>query len=123
RLHLVRRALSLPLRCLSLFVLLLRRPPSSPLFPYTTLSRSVRSRRHDRVPPRVPRLCGALAGGAARGVHAPRRRRRLGSLLQHRSEEHTSELQSLTISYAVFCLKKKTQHECARHTRTHITAP
>src|SRR5438093_8929591 len=26
---------------------------------------------------------------------------------QRRSEEHTSELQSLTISYAVFCLKKK----------------
>src|SRR3546814_3657359 len=34
-----------------------------------------------------------------------------GDLLQNRSEEHTSELQSLMrISYAVFCLKHKTQH-------------
>src|SRR5689334_12290659 len=29
-----------------------------------------------------------------------------------RSEEHTSELQSSQISYAVFCLKKKTQRQC-----------
>src|SRR3546814_4707320 len=34
-----------------------------------------------------------------------------------RSEEHTSELQSLMrISYAVFCLKKKNQHKCATRT-------
>src|SRR3546814_10527694 len=33
-------------------------------------------------------------------------------ILTHRSEEHTSELQSLMrISYAVFCLKKKTKHQ------------
>src|SRR3546814_4376376 len=42
----------------------------------------------------------------------------------HRSEEHTSELQSLMrISYAVFCLKKKT-HTCQNHlltTKAHIT--
>src|SRR3546814_1630904 len=39
-----------------------------------------------------------------------------------RSEEHTSELQSLMrISYAVFCLKKKTQHKNknAQHKRIH----
>src|SRR3546814_10803291 len=36
------------------------------------------------------------------------RRAQIGKLLDHRSEEHTSELQSLMrISYAVFCLKKK----------------
>src|SRR3546814_1052472 len=36
----------------------------------------------------------------------------------HRSEEHTSELQSLMrISYAVFCLKKKTTHQHQSHTR------
>src|SRR3546814_10500963 len=35
-----------------------------------------------------------------------------GPRIHGRSEEHTSELQSLMrISYAVFCLKKKTQHE------------
>src|SRR3546814_6570691 len=38
-----------------------------------------------------------------------------------RSEEHTSELQSLMrISYAVFCLKKKTTNNTIQHTRNHI---
>src|SRR3546814_8850652 len=41
----------------------------------------------------------------------------------HRSEEHTSELQSLMrISYAVFCLKKKTRKQNKHHPPTH-TAP
>src|SRR3546814_1096363 len=36
----------------------------------------------------------------------------LAALLLKRSDEHTSELQSLMrISYAVFCLKKKTHHK------------
>src|SRR3546814_937850 len=46
--------------------------------------------------------------------------------LGERSEEHTSELQSLMrISYAVFCLKKKTSIKCRRGTilRTHIHTP
>src|SRR6187402_3669420 len=70
------------------FFLMIRRPPRSTrlatLFPYTTLFRSRPA--SDRCPVLgVPALC-------------PRAR----------SEEHTSELQSqLTISYAVFCLKKK----------------
>src|SRR3546814_8950253 len=43
-----------------------------------------------------------------------------GELAEWRSEEHTSELQSLMrISYAVFCLKKYTE----RHTRDHTTTP
>src|SRR3546814_1107245 len=51
-------------------------------------------------------LRAALAkGGDSRPV-----RRQLASVLEQRSEEHTSELQSLMrISYAVFCLKKKMQ--------------
>src|SRR3546814_1530985 len=40
-----------------------------------------------------------------------------------RSEEHTSELQSLMrISYAVFCLKKKKQHPHKTHANTHYTS-
>src|SRR3546814_4665559 len=40
----------------------------------------------------------------------------------HRSEEHTSELQSLMrISYAVFCLKKKITSEISTHNNTHTT--
>src|SRR3546814_10583084 len=54
--------------------------------------------------------------GPGLDVAQPRigRYQRRGELL--RSEEHTSELQSLMrISYAVFCLKKKKRHEAERH--------
>src|SRR3546814_7381894 len=44
----------------------------------------------------------------AHDVTAVRRQRRVAFVVRRRSEEHTSELQSLMrISYAVFCLKKK----------------
>src|SRR3546814_5668185 len=84
---------------------MIRRPPRSTrtdtLFPYTTLfrSRSARGRLHlCRRPYRVG------AGGERRVRHALAGRRP-GRV---RSEEHTSELQSLMrISYAVFCLQKK----------------
>src|SRR3546814_1501953 len=89
---------------------MIRRPPRSTrtdtLFPYTTLFRS--ERRHDHVDaaavlePRVGerrRLVDAAADLVADALR---------DLEQMRSEEHTSELQSLMrISYAVFCLKKK----------------
>src|SRR3546814_8586440 len=48
--------------------------------------------------------------------------RRLGAAIDHRSEEHTSELQSLMrISYAVFCLKKKKKKIQNTHTIAHYT--
>src|SRR3546814_10270309 len=87
-----------------------RRPPRSTrtdtLFPYTTLFRSVRAacvvQGHRRHRARVRRATDAFAA----------QRRLMGVARSHsgaaRSEEHTSELQSLMrISYAVFCLKKK----------------
>src|SRR3546814_14106625 len=79
------------------FVLMIRRPPSptrtDTLFPYTTLFRSCRRRRRRR---------------AGRRAGAPQTLMPAGSDATRRSEEHTSELQSLMrISYAVFCLKKK----------------
>src|SRR2546430_13401771 len=70
---------------------MIRRPPRSTLFPYTTLFRSV-GREVD-------------AGGEA-GVDLPQSTIAV-TVEQVRSEEHTSELQSQSISYAVFCLKKK----------------
>src|SRR5262249_56097916 len=96
-----------------IFSLALLRPlPPSPLFPYTTLFRSVRPVPHDlHAPPRVRRAAAdrGRAAGRARpaarrrraGAVAPRarraRRRALPVLHPHpRSEEHTSELQSLT---------------------------
>src|SRR3546814_2456751 len=54
----------------------------------------------------VPSRTGGLRAADSRQVD--RIRSRLGMVFQNRSEEHTSELQSLMrISYAVFCLKKK----------------
>src|SRR3546814_974738 len=114
---------------------MIRRPPRSTrtdtLFPYTTLFRSPGSRRPDHVlrqpglrrsakaasPSRRSSLAstffqisGAAAAQASRGLC--------------RSEEHTSELQSLMrISYAVFCLKKKKAaykytHKCEHYLTT-----
>src|SRR3546814_6789161 len=87
---------------LGFFFLMIRRPPRSTrtdtLFPYTTLFRS--RRRTSRLATPVPAL-----------AQLPRRSRAASVPPRHlipRSEEHTSELQSLMrISYAVFCLKKK----------------
>src|SRR3546814_2194335 len=91
---------------------MIRRPPRSTrtdtLFPYTTLFRSCEPRRRRvggrrKQPP--PRRGQRDAGGADGG---DRRGRLYHRIDRPRSEEHTSELQSLMrISYAVFCLKKK----------------
>src|SRR3546814_17952090 len=76
------------------FFLMIRRPPRSTrtdtLFPYTTLFRSA--------------FPGVLLSSGWRRTAVPV----VGRRQVQRSEEHTSELQSLMrISYAVFCLKKK----------------
>src|SRR3546814_6729236 len=100
---------------------MIRRPPRSTRtdtrFPYTTLFRSrhlqrigvvaaaanARRRRADRHTP--PELAGARRPGRSR-----------------RSEEHTSELQSLMrISYAVFCLKKKKTQKKRQNNNLKIT--
>src|SRR3546814_4743128 len=95
-----------------IFCLMIRRPPRSTrtdtLFPYTTLFRSQAD------PQKLPYLRLVIndqnAGSSVAHVlcypswSRPRRQ-------EQRSEEHTSELQSLMrISYAVFCLKKKIKY-------------
>src|SRR3546814_1695830 len=91
---------------------MIRRPPRSTrtdtLFPYTTLFRSS--------------LDARVLGDAEmlehedEEVEADADRRQKGDGHEHRSEEHTSELQSLMrISYAVFCLKKKTTYYTSSH--------
>src|SRR3546814_6066482 len=87
---------------------MIRRPPRSTrtdtLFPYTTRFRS--QRRAAAAPAAQPRA--ARAGPRALGANAAR------------SEEHTSELQSLMrTSYAVFCLTKKSGSRNAGH-RTRV---
>src|SRR3546814_7691530 len=101
---------------------MIRRPPRSTrtdtLFPYTTLFRShplaaaAAAAQFFRCPGRARAACAGRAGDAARTA----RQRRIRVPHDVRSEEHTSELQSLMrISYAVFCLKKKTQTHTQRY--------
>src|SRR3546814_6574700 len=106
---------------------MIRRPPRSTrtdtLFPYTTLFRS-----RDRT--RTFCLCGGLVG--VRLSRARRSELSEGRIMARwygllffnaplRSEEHTSELQSLMrISYAVFCLKKKKTRTYNKHKNEHI---
>src|SRR3546814_2111057 len=102
---------------------MIRRPPRSTrtdtLFPYTTLFRSLYHRqcRHE-----IPCLAAGgieyLAVGRQQGIEIAVAGFAVGflqiirQLEARRSEEHTSELQSLMrISYAVFCLKKKNTHK------------
>src|SRR5438093_7359917 len=74
---------------------MIRRPPRSTLFPYTTL---FRSRRHRRVhPPAQP------------GQDPP-----VADALAERSEEHTSELQSLTNLVCRLLLEKKKNRKTAQ---------
>src|SRR3546814_20485651 len=103
-----------------LFCLMIRRPPRSTrtdtLFPYTTLFRSDHDAA-DRIPRRAFRAQEAVHGrrlgihgglDAVRDGNDPDRNGPVPAHAGRRSEEHTSELQSLMrISYAVFCLTKK----------------
>src|SRR5256885_4206954 len=84
---------------------MIRRPPRSTLFPYTTLFRSLAAAA---LPGPAP-ACGRAPAGAGEQRHRARRGGQRGRHRhpQPRSEEHTSELRHLVISYAVFCLKKK----------------
>src|SRR3546814_1789786 len=83
---------------------MIRRPPRSTrtdtLFPYTTLFRSPEAWQGGGRRPSCP------------GQHLPLQVEKQMLSPAYRSEEHTSELQSLMrISYAVFCLKKKKKHK------------
>src|SRR2546430_2997484 len=93
----------------SFFFLMIRRPPRSTLFPYTTLFRSI-----------MPPSCVNSVTKMSRSVS--RKEESEAAADPPRSEEHTSESSHSQISYAVFCLKKKkkTHHNLAmfimRHT-------
>src|SRR3546814_16248281 len=90
------------------FLLMIRRPPRSTRtdtrFPYTTLFRSGARLRADDADAAGDRADG---GDALHRFRCGDRALRRGDDASARSEEHTSELQSLMrISYAVFCLTK-----------------
>src|SRR5207249_11642411 len=85
----------------SFFFLMIRRPPRSTLFPYTTLFRS----------------CVGAAAGTAKEVRLHRGARGRGrpsaARAQRRGDRKSTRLNSshVSISYAVFCLKKKKTNE------------
>src|SRR2546422_7459600 len=86
------------------FFLMIRRPPRSTLFPYTTLFRSPARARDDRPAPHGGLHDGS--GGLRVGARLPPSRR---EILQGRIDRKSTRLNSSHgyISYAVFCLKKK----------------
>src|SRR2546425_4629654 len=103
-----------PLLLYFFFFLMIRRPPRSTLFPYTTLFRSSASAR-----PQPPALLDvrnrSWVPPATLGVPSPE----VGAL---RSEEHTSELQSLAYLVCRLLLeKKKNKHKRRIHLLTHTS--
>src|SRR3546814_9183406 len=104
---------------------MIRRPPRSTrtdtLFPYTTLFRSIRPDRENNGNADSTAIHPLPAAAHRRAVR--RRSARPGYQRCRRSEEHTSELQSLMrISYAVFCLKNKIlTKQLPLQNRKHIT--
>src|SRR3546814_8853442 len=110
---------------------MIRRPPRSTrtdtLFPYTTLFRSLdRGITDDDRQPVLRTVIGEryfIGAGDEAGTKVDKfqdRAQVLGAACISRSEEHTSELQSLMrISYAVFCLKNNTKNRTYKEqTRT-----
>src|SRR3546814_8021859 len=92
------------------FFLMIRRPPRSTrtdtLFPYTTLFRSL------AVDVQLDVALGAVGIQVEKLRDERVRDAGIHARAEVRSEEHTSELQSLMrTSYAVFCLKKKKHHD------------
>src|SRR3712207_7489977 len=87
---------------------MIRRPPRSTLFPYTTLFRSRVGTRGARRRP-LDRASSAGAADPRGGGHAPPRGRRRG--LDRKSTRLNSS--HANISYAVFCLKKKKTRQVA----------
>src|SRR2546426_12164610 len=84
------------------FFLMIRRPPRSTLFPYTTLFRSAEDGRAGHAREAFPRARGVRSGHAA---HLVRSRDRKSTRL---NSSH------LVISYAVFCLKKKKKKQTTK---------
>src|SRR5256885_7805891 len=95
---------------------MIRRPPRSTLFPYTTLFRSHRARGlprpvgverphrdHRQIEAAVERVGERVGGDLGRRVRRDRKSTRLNS-------------SHLVISYAVFCLKKKKKKDSSEHT-------
>src|SRR4051812_49469317 len=91
---------------------MIRRPPRSTLFPYTTLFRSRAGRAGAHVGEHVPGpgLRGARRGEGAAGEERLQPRGRAGGAGEDRKSTRLNS-SHMSISYAVFCLKKKKKYE------------
>src|SRR2546425_8700849 len=98
------------------FFLMIRRPPRSTLFPYTTLFRSAPQRA-------PPRAAAQPAPEHRRGrVRARHHAQAARAVVGRRSEEHTSELQSLAYLVCRLLLEKKKRDLASGCTRLHVAA-
>src|SRR3712207_7329031 len=94
---------------------MIRRPPRSTLFPYTTLFRSI----GEKIPPELPALTGRqreileLVGEGLTNAQIARRLFVADRKSTRLNSSHAN------ISYAVFCLKKK-KNKVVNFTNTHI---
>src|SRR5690349_23783304 len=101
---------------------MIRPPPRSTLFPYTTLFRSRVGRRFDRQRRFVRRVDGR--GDGADRIHGQQGRRALDDTRDRKSTRLNSS--HVEISYAVFCLKKKkrdNEHTSTQPIRMALPAP
>src|SRR3712207_7894100 len=105
------------------FFLMIRRPPRSTLFPYTTLFRSTPPRRGPAV---GPSGCCSRCGSAARTPATPTTSRwpSTSTRARSRSEEHTSELQSRQYLVCRLLLEKKKKKKTQiTHNNIHLSLP
>src|SRR3712207_7793387 len=98
---------------------MIRRPPRSTLFPYTTLFRSDRARAERAAADLLDALGADLSRESLRETPA-RVAAAYTELLEPRSEEHTSELQSRQYLVCRLLLEKKNKRITQR-TRHHTT--
>src|SRR5256885_10962685 len=104
---------ALHLQYVFFFFLMIRRPPRSTLFPYTTLFRSEQRVSHQGV---IHKLYSARAQSV--GNYTPTQVPELANPELERSEEHTSELQSpCNLVCRLLLEKKKKQRQSAQHER------
>src|SRR5690242_20802122 len=97
------------------FLLLTRQPPKSTLFPYTTLFRSAVSTHHRETGRQSPASRNGHFNGRHAHVGLGRNLSRLHGRLEDRKSTRLNS-SHMSISYAVFCLKKKTHHPTSRST-------
>src|SRR5690242_21426965 len=91
---------------------MIRRPPRSTLFPYTTLFRSRRDQKRDKAEPVSGRCRRSFGLPQRQGGHDQRRH---GKEPDRKSTRLNSS--HMSISYAVFCLKKKKKKKTKKKTK------